>query len=174
MMQMLAAGGMPILSDGVRSADEDNPKGYYEFEAVKTTRVDSAWLATAAGKAVKMVSVLIRDLPLDRDYRVILMRRDLEEVLQSQKAMLSRLGKAGARVDDGQLKQLFSKELTTVEAWMNQRTNFRFMTIEYGECVRNQGQIARYVHELLGGELDVAAMAEAVDPNLYRKRLRAE
>jgi hypothetical protein len=102
------------------------------------------------------------------------MRRDLDEVLQSQTAMLGRLGKTGAKVSEQQLKQLFSKELTTIQEWLSKQTNFRFLPVEYRECVRNPVPTARSVNELLSGELDEAAMAEAVDPNLYRKRLRVE
>jgi hypothetical protein len=32
MMKMLEAGGVPIMTDGVREADRDNPKGYFEVE----------------------------------------------------------------------------------------------------------------------------------------------
>ena len=31
MMKMLEAGGMQVLTDNIRTPDEDNPKGYYEF-----------------------------------------------------------------------------------------------------------------------------------------------
>ena len=37
MMKMLEAGGMQILTDNLRTADENNPKGYYEYERVKIT-----------------------------------------------------------------------------------------------------------------------------------------
>ena len=91
MMQMLAAGGIPLLTDGVRTPDLDNPRGYFEFEPVKQTRQDPSWIPTAVGKAVKMVTVLLRDLPPEFDYRVILICRDLDETVASQKAMLHRL-----------------------------------------------------------------------------------
>ena len=96
MMQMLAAGGLPLLTDGVRPPDCDNPRGYFEFEPVKRTREDPSWVPTAVGKAVKMVTMLLRDLPGEFDYRVILMYRDPEEVLASQKAMLGRSGRKAA------------------------------------------------------------------------------
>ena len=35
MMQLLEAGGMPLMTDGERAADVDNPRGYYEWEAIK-------------------------------------------------------------------------------------------------------------------------------------------
>ena len=84
MMQMLAAGGISPMTDEVRAADSDNPRGYYELEKVKHLRQDHTWLKDAVGKAVKIVHLLLMELPADRDYRVILMQRDLEEVLRSQ------------------------------------------------------------------------------------------
>jgi hypothetical protein len=103
MMQMLAAGGMPALADNLRQADEDNPRGYYEFERVKEVATDSSWLDEAEGKAVKMVYRLLYDLPADRSYRVIFMIRSLDEVIASQQVMLERSGTASDALDDAQL-----------------------------------------------------------------------
>ena len=83
MMQMLEAGGMPVLTDGIRDADEDNPRGYYELEAVKRTKDDPAWLHGAPGKVVKMIYLLLYDLPTTYNYRIIFMRRPLSEVVAS-------------------------------------------------------------------------------------------
>ncbi|HNY87520.1 MAG TPA: hypothetical protein PKN23_13545, partial [Candidatus Hydrogenedentes bacterium] len=99
MMRMLAAGGMPLFTDGVRAADSDNPLGYFEHEAVKRLREDASWVPGAAGKAVKVVSALLPALPEGFQYRVILMRRPLEEVLASQRRMFGRRGAPAA--DDG-------------------------------------------------------------------------
>ena len=90
MMRMLEAGGIPPLIDNLRRPNEDNPGGYYEFEPVKRTKQDPSWLTTAGGKVVKMVYRLLYDLPTGYEYRVIMMRRTLEEVLASQEAMLKR------------------------------------------------------------------------------------
>src|SRR5947208_15012411 len=97
MMQMLSAGGLPPLTDGLRQPDEDNPRGYFEFEPVKQIRRDTAWLQLAVGKAVKMVHLLLPELPLDQNhrYRVIMMRRDLSDVLASQNKMLMIKGLTG-------------------------------------------------------------------------------
>ncbi len=96
MMQMLDRGGIPVVTDQVRVADDDNPRGYYEFEAVKRTKQDSSWLTGARGRAVKLVSSLLYDLPPTERYRVLFMQRELEEVLESQEKMLARLGRPPA------------------------------------------------------------------------------
>src|SRR5262245_12295550 len=94
MMSMLEAGGLGALTDGIRAADEDNPKGYYEFERVKKIKQDTAWLADAKGRVVKMISQLLLDLPAAYQYRIIFMRRNIDEILASQKQMMVRRGTA--------------------------------------------------------------------------------
>jgi hypothetical protein len=172
MMQMLAAGGMPPLTDGVRAPDEDNPRGYFEFEAVKRARKDSSWVSTSVGKAVKMVPLLLRDLPPDFDYRVILMRRDPSEVLESQKAMLQRLGRTGAKASDETLKELFQKELERTSHWLAAQLNFRMLTVDYRECICYPAGVAGSVNAFLDGKLDPLEMAGVVDATLYRKKVK--
>src|SRR6185312_6287356 len=125
MMQMLAAGGIPPLSDGLRSADPDNPRGYFEYEPVKRTKQDDTWTDAAPGKAAKVVYALLKDLPTRHDYRVIWMRRPLDEVIASQRAMLARVGREGARIPDRVLAGRFEAELALTESWLQQQPNFR-------------------------------------------------
>jgi len=168
MMQMLAAGGVPLLSDGIRQADEDNPRGYHELEAVKRTRQDAAWLAGSEGKAVKIVHALLADLPVDRPYRVILMRRKVENVVKSQAAMLERLGQEGARLEPEQLARVFEQQLEQVKDYMNRHACFECIEVWYGAVLEYpQTQIER-LNRFLSGELNVEAMAAAVDPALRR------
>src|SRR5436190_8775031 len=96
MMQLLDAGGVEVVTDNLRSADADNPRGYYEFEKVKQVKRDASWLPGVRGKAVKMVSQLLLDLPPTERYRVVFMERDFEEMLDSQERMLRRLGRSAA------------------------------------------------------------------------------
>lgn len=171
MMQMLAAGGMTLLTDGVRAPDWDNPRGYFEFEPVKRTREDPSWVPTAVGKAVKMVTMLLRDLPPSFDYRVILIYRDPEEVLASQKAMLGRRGRRGAGAADERLKGLFQKELERTSQWMEAQPNFRMLTIAHRDCIADPTAVASSVNAFLDGKRDVLNMARVVDGTLYRNKM---
>ena len=169
MMKMLETGGMEVLVDNVRTADVDNPRGYYEFEPVKQTKSDASWIAPAIGKAVKMVYLLLLDLPPDHDYRVVFMRRNLDEVLASQKTMLDRLGKASP-LDDARMAALFRDQLARFDAWAKGRPNLRLLDVSYNDAVADPAPVAAEVDRFLGGGLDVAAMSAIVEPSLYRNR----
>lgn len=170
MMQMLAAGGIPVLTDNLRRPDEDNPRGYYEFEAVKAVREDAAWLDEAGGKVVKMVYRLLYDLPAGHEYRVVFMRRKLEEVIASQEEMLQRHGKSGGDVDDAQLVAIYRRQLEEIDAWLQKQPNFRVLAIQYHDVLNNPEQVAEDVNRFLDGRLDVGAMLQVPDRSLYRQR----
>jgi hypothetical protein len=170
MMRMLEAGGIPALIDHERTPDEDNPNGYYEFEAVKQTKADQSWLQDAPGKVVKMVYRLLYDLPAEPSYRVIFMRRKLEEVLASQRKMLERNGRATAAGQDDQVAKLFLSELAKFDAWIAQQPNFQVLNVDYNQVLADPCRQVARINEFCGGQLNEEAMATVVDPQLYRNR----
>jgi hypothetical protein len=170
MMQVLCAGGLEALADHQRKADEDNPRGYYEFEAVKRTRQDPTWLMASHGKVVKMVYRLLYDLPKEYEYRVVFQRRDLREVLASQKKMLRRLGKNPDAVPDDQMEDLFRKQLADFDRWIAGRRNFSILNVEFKEVIDNPRSACERINQFLDSRLNIEAMICAVDPNLYRNR----
>jgi hypothetical protein len=170
MMQVIEAGGIPALTDNVRTKDEDNPQGYYEFEPVKKTKEDPSWVLGARGKVVKMVYRLLYDLPADQEYRVIFMRRNIDEVLASQKKMLQRSGKQGAAISDEKLKDLFMAELDKFDRWIAAQPNFSIIEVDYSDMVASPATQCKRINGFLGGVLDGDRAAAAVDPSLYRNR----
>ena len=168
MMQMLHSGGVEVVTDNIRTADTDNPRGYFEFERVKKIKEDKAWLPDARGKAVKMISQLLFDLPDTERYRVVFMQRDLQETLISQEKMLERRNREAAPRED--IERAFVKHLDKLYAWLDQQPNFAVLFVKYSDLVANPEQEARRVSEFLGGKVDVPAMIAAVDPQLYRNR----
>ena len=174
MMQMLQAGGLEILTDAVRTPDGSNPKGYFEFEAVKDLDKGPppAWLAGARGKAVKIVSSLVRWLPEGHDYQVIFMQRNLDEVILSQNKMLT---DRGAPPDEGQndrIKQLYETHVEDTLRLLRGRRSVSMLVVDYSETLARPADTARRVALFLGGRLDVDRMAAAADPELHRNRSR--
>jgi hypothetical protein len=169
MMRMLEMGGLPVLTDHVRTPDDDNPNGYYEFEAVKQTKEDSAWLEGSEGKAVKMVYRLLYDLPADRTYKVLFMRRKLEEVLASQKVMLERHGIADG-VKEDQMAALFRAEIDAFYKWVAGQSHIDLIDVDYNRMQQNPKAEAARVNGFLGGALNEDAMVAVVDQSLYRNR----
>lgn len=170
MMKMLDAAGIAPVQDGIRSADTDNPKGYYEFERVKKlSSGDVAWLPDAEGKAVKIISALLVKLPEGYTYKVLFMRRDLNEVLASQAKMLERRGEDSS-VDDEQMKAIYLRHIAQVETWMKSHPNLDYIDVDYSQLVTNPLTVLPQVNQLLGGKLDIQAMAQVADPTLYRNK----
>jgi len=170
MMQMLHAGGVPIVTDRNRQADEDNPRGYFEDERVKRLDKDASWVAEADGQAVKVISQLLFNLPPDHEYKLLFMEREVKEVLRSQKAMLERRGEKGADVPEEKLAEVFEKHLKKVREWLKGQSNFKALFIPYAEVIDDPLPTAESVAKFLGIPLDIQAMAGVVDPNLYRNR----
>lgn len=171
MMQMLEAGGIECLSDGQRAADDDNPKGYYELEAVKQTKQDPSWLHDAPGKAVKLISQLLLDLPEGTRGKVIFLRREMGEILASQRKMLERRGEDGGAVDDGEMARVFQGHLDEVLAWVKGRDGLELLEVWHADVLADSAAVAGAVKVFLGREVDVAAMVEAVDGGLHRNRV---
>jgi hypothetical protein len=170
MMRMLEQGGLPVLVDHKRQPDADNPQGYYEFEAVKKTKQNASWLNESAGTAVKMIYRLLYDLPCDRSYRVVFMRRKLDEVLASQRTMLHRNGSAKDDVSDAQMAKLFESELAAFYQWASQQPHIQLIDVDYNQVLREPCSELNRVNQFLGGGLNVDAMVDVVDDSLYRNR----
>jgi hypothetical protein len=168
MMQMLDRGGIPAVTDRLREADEDNPRGYYEFEAVKRTKQDASWLPGARGYAVKLVSSLLYDLPNTETYRVLFMQREMDEVLESQEKMLARLGRPS--VPREQIRKSFGVHLERLFQWLPQQSHLRVLTVNYNRLLADPPAEIRPIIEFLDGRPDTDAMLAAIDPALYRNR----
>lgn len=172
MMKMLEAGGIPPLTDEIRAADADNPKGYYEFERVKKLdKGDVAWLEEAQGKVVKVISALLKHLPRDFTYKVIFMRRDMQEILASQRQMLIRRGESADEDGEDEMGELLSRHVNEVEAWMNGQPNVDVIYVSYNQMLENPVEEVKKVDRFLGGVLDIQEMLAVVDPKLYRQRV---
>jgi hypothetical protein len=171
MMKMLEAGGIPPLTDKLRTADNDNPKGYYEFERVKQMdKGDTAWMAQAQGKVVKVISALLKHLPAGYNYQVIFLRRHMSEILASQRKMLINRGEDPDKMDDAQMTMLFENHVRQVESWLAQQPNIEVLYVHYSDVMADPLTAINSMGRFLGRDLDVRAMAEVVDPNLYRNR----
>lgn len=171
MMQMLEAGGMEVMTDGLRAADEDNLKGYFEYETVKALHTDRSWLPEARGKAVKIISELLKYLPETQTYRIIFLRRALEEVLASQDRMLVRRGvQPGGPAENAEIARVFSRHLQETEAWLSGRPGFRTLYVHHRQILADPAGEAARVNAFLDYRLDEAAMAASVDTSLYRQR----
>jgi hypothetical protein len=168
MMQMLEAGGMPVLVDDLRPRDDDNPRGYYEYEPVKRLQRDNSWLDAAEGKAVKVVSPLLNCLPLELEYRVVLMVRDLDEVVLSQEQMLKRAG-APPGPDSSTMRRHFEGHLSRTRQWLSSQRRLRFIECRYADVLEQPAREVDRIAQFLEFDFDRPAMIQVVQPELRRQ-----
>lgn len=177
MMQILDAAGVPVLTDGVREADVNNPKGYYEFQPVKKLMVDKSWLPQAKGKAVKIIAQLLPFLPANYDYKVIFMRRNMLEVLASQHIMLGKKEdqvkrkEKNDKVFSATLFDTFQKQVQKVDDWVDAQANVDILNVNYSDIIENPEEEFNALLAFLGVEGDVEAMKAMVDTKLYRNKV---
>ena len=169
-MKMLEAGGLSVVSDGLRAADEDNPKGYYEDERVKDLHRagDKSWLRGARGDVVKIISFLLKSLPADNNYKVLFMHRDLREIVASQNKMLARRGEKNDTSDERAVA-LLDEQVRDARFFLR-RPQFDVLELNYREILDAPGPVAVKMAAFVGGPLDVEKMKQVVDVQLYRNR----
>ena len=172
MMQMLAAGGMPVLTDGERQADSDNPRGYFEWERIKLLPQQPDCIQEAEGKAVKVISQLLFALPAGREYRIIFMQRLLPEVVASQTEMIRRRGTLGAPLPPAALIAGLGAHLNQVHAWLKNKANISVCRVEHHDVLREPLRIAESIQQFLKCPLDVVAMSQQIDMSLYRQQTK--
>lgn len=169
MMHVLSAGGLTAVTDQIRSADIDNPKGYYEYErAKKMPQGDTGWLDDARGKCVKIISALLPFLPPIYPYRVIFMHRNLDEVIESQRKMLERRNQA--IVQNSDMPLLLRQHVEETRQWLTSQSNIAIFDCDYNAMLEEPLPWLSRVNEFLGGQLDIEAMLSSVDSSLYRNR----
>jgi hypothetical protein len=167
-MQMLHAGGLSLLTDEQRIADESNPKGYWEYEKVKNLSQDNTWLGEAQGKVIKIIAQLLPYLPVDHHYRIIFMQRDLEEVLQSQQTMLERLNTK--KTNPMQLRQTYQQQLTRLASWLAQQDQIAILPLDHHAVLAHPLMIAQQLQSFLTCPFDIPSAIAVVDQQLYRAR----
>jgi predicted AlkP superfamily phosphohydrolase/phosphomutase/tetratricopeptide (TPR) repeat protein len=175
MMQLLEAGGMPPMTDGKRAADADNPRGYYEWDAIKQIAKNKELLDDKAieGCAIKCISVLLPSLPTKHQYKVIFMLRPIAEVVASQRAMLTRSGSKGANLESEQLERGLRAHREEIRNWGKSAQHIEWIEIDYPELVRNPVSVIKKLVDFLGTDRlpRTNAMVSVVDPALHRRKV---
>jgi hypothetical protein len=170
MMKMLAEGGLATVTDSLRTADEDNPNGYFEFEPVKQLAAgQDDWLKSASGKTVKVVSALLEHLPSRYHYKVLFMEREIKEILASQQKMLHRRGEDNSASDDDMEAQ-FRDHLRATKYWLSRQPNMDILYVDYNKLMAKPDDYGARIAEFLGLPVDVAKMLDVPNENLYRNR----
>lgn len=174
MMRMLAEGGLPVLTDMLRGADDDNPRGYFELEVVRQLKDGNFdWLKDANGKVVKVISALLEYLPAEYQYKIIFMERDPKETLVSQKKMLDHRGQT-SRLNDEEMEQQLRTHLAAMRPWLVRQPNMEVLYVNYNALMAEPELFCDRVIEFLDLPLNQAHMLAVPDKQLYRNRSNTE
>lgn len=166
MMQMLSSGGLEPLTDDVRLQDINNPKGYFEYEKVKSIAQDTSWLHVAQGKVVKIIAQLLPFLPNEFNYKIIMMHRDINEILVSQQKMLRK----DTTVIPFALGDIFTKQLQHTEQFIHNHPTMEAISIQYKEVINSPIKQVNQIATFLNSDLNLNEMISSIDKNLYRTK----
>lgn len=170
MMKMLAEGGLPVVTDSIREADEDNPNGYFEVEVSKALKDgERQWVYDAQGRVVKVISYLLEFLPQDVEYHIIFMEREIPEILASQHKMLQRRNETST-ISDEEMSAQFAEHLKAVKYWLARMPNMRVLYVKYADAIGKSAETAESIAEFLGRPLNLQAMQAVPSESLYRNR----
>jgi tetratricopeptide (TPR) repeat protein len=166
MMQMLNNGGVEVLTDQNRKADDSNPKGYFEYDPVKSIHKDNSWLELAKNKSVKVVAPLLKFLSPKYRYKVIFMNRDLSEIIKSQQKMIGK----NQDVLPVKLFEAYNKQLNQVETWKKKEPGVELIYVNYKDVLEHTDEVIHNISSFVGLDLNSKAMAACVDSALYRNK----
>lgn len=161
---------MPVLTDRARKPDGNNPNGYYEYDPVKRLKDDSTWLGQAEGKAVKVVSMLLYDLPPERHYKIIFMKRNMDEILASQSEMLEQRDAALSPAPNEELRQSFERHLEKLFAWVARQSHMEMLPCDYNRLIEGPDERVAGIVRFLQMDLKIPPMIRSVDMTLYRHK----
>jgi len=171
-MGLLQEGGIPLLCDDHRPPDEDNPRGYFEYAAVKRTKEDSSWVTEAEGRAVKVILQLLEALPPQHVYRVLFVHRDVREVVASQERMLRRIGAADSVLPFDRLAEIFAAQETSARKWARRQPNVSVLDVDYNQLLSDPEPILEAIIHFACLEASAEKLAERIEPSLYRNRFK--
>ena len=170
-MRMLVEGGVPAITDELRRADSDNPNGYFELETVRQMSDGNVdWLASARGKAVKVISALLEHLPSNYSYKIIFLERDIQEILASQHKMLANRNEA-MTATDAEVEVQIRNHLSVMRPWLVRQPNMEVLYVNYNSLMTQPEPLCEQITEFLGLPLNQTRMLAVPDGHLYRNRM---
>jgi hypothetical protein len=168
MMQLFKAANAEIATDAIRTEDENNPKGYFELEAVKGIVKNNQFLKDLDGKTIKIVSPLVTFIDLSLEYRVVFMIRDLDEVLQSQGKMLGK----DQQDQQEKFRAIYSLHVEKSRQFLR-ANNISFIEIQHRELLEDPETTLQHLIDFCSWKTPIDELKTVIDQSLYRNRKNA-
>jgi tetratricopeptide (TPR) repeat protein len=170
MMQMLKAAGIEPMTDGKRTADDDNPEGYWEWEEIKQLPKNPRIIEQTKGKVVKVISALLPSLPRPHRYKIIYMVRPTTQVVDSQLVMLDRQGQK-ARSEKQHLIDVQEAHSRQIRQVLAKSDRVDLLEVSYPDLVADPGPVIEQLKVFLGENFqDSEFVSACVKPKLFRNR----
>ena len=104
----------------------------------------------------------------DKKYKIIFMRREMEEILRSQQKMLGISNEQDEDLDI--VVKVFERDLIKAKEWANTKPNVDIILINFKDIINNPLEEIQKINSFLELELASHKMVEVVDPDLYRSK----
>ena len=178
LMQMLERGGIEVVVDEIKKANEHNPNGYYEHRRIMSINrktpvpYSESFVEELEGKCIKVYAGYLRLLPTENfRYKIVFVERDLEEIWLSRKKMSKRqFGSDDTAFFAVQQREKMKRIIESVKRWDTQQDNVEILYVNYKNIIEAPLQEAKKIKVFLQCDLDEAKMATAVDPKLYKEK----
>ncbi len=171
-MQILKAGGFPILYDNTRKPDKNNPNGYYELYGGKVIKhlLDKKFEPYEyRGIAVKITSYGLPLLPKgDYKYKIIYTERDVEEVFKSQQKMIH--NKFKPSIKDFQMIKVLTRLNNVTKQALSIRPDIEYLCVCHRNFFTNPREEIEKISEFVGG-IDIDKAINVIDESLYRNKV---
>jgi hypothetical protein len=168
LMQILKAGSIPIAFDDIRTADEFNPKGYYELLGGKIINklIEKTFpIEKYKGKFIKITSYGLKFLPKAR-YKIIYSERDFEEILDSIERMMRKKDENRA-----ESKKNLIKLNNTIKKEIQEKKEIEILFVNYNNILKNPKNNIKKILDFLNLSYKyLDKMIKAVDVSLYQPR----
>ena len=160
MMRMLSLGGIEVIADEQKLSPQHkhDPYGCHEMQDVGNELRQLSGEETA-NKAVKIVCPYATWIPVDRPVKAIFMLRDLNEIVSSLLAM----------------KSIWDEDIAGSIAWTRgylKHNEIPTLFVQYSEVMKYPKATAIGIQDFLDTDLDIDAMAKAVDRDARTKYKR--
>ena len=155
-MRMLDSAHVPIVTSKPNKNDKYNPYRNYSHSKIKHIKKNESWINCAINKAIKIPSSLLPFLTNKKEYKLIFILRDINNILEDINELKN--------IDDSynQLVETYSYSLELIKSWLERQNNIKTMYVSYDNLINDTEQSAHdinmFINEFIPDEIKNTAI----------------